>query len=137
MKYLSDYEIMCFAYGRTLIEGGCSISMFINDAKEIECIIPTKGYVVGGRVPEQSIKSNNEPHFKHTFMNMMLEAEKLTKAGTDMVIGTWVEYRDDDTYIVFDFCDIIESKDYAIDLGNMRGERAIYDLENKKEIFLK
>jgi hypothetical protein len=52
-------------------------------------------------------------------------------------MGTWVEYRESGEYIVFDLCNVLDDEQEAIALAKKRGERAIYDLENEREIFIK
>jgi hypothetical protein len=49
-----------------------------------------------------------------------------------VVIGTWVE----DGQIVFDLCNILDDMKDALELAAKRGERAIYDLEEQREIFV-
>ena len=59
MKNFSFDEAMCFAYGSTMLTGGSSIGIMDNR----EFYVPKYGYVVGGIVPEESCKMDNESAF--------------------------------------------------------------------------
>ena len=138
MENLNAFEVMCLVYGRTLLKGGCSLTMWMNGS-HLEHYIPKNGFVVGGRVPERDIPSDNEAAFKHVFMDMHGMAERLTKEGRAVVLGSWVEQTDDGQRIVFDLCDLfdeVESFKVPLEIAAKRGERAIYDLENEREIFV-
>ena len=129
MKNLSFDEAMCFAYGSTMLTGGSSIGIMGNN---LEYFVPKYGYVVGGIVPEESIKMDNETHFKHTYNRFHYQAELAMERELAVVIGTWVE----DGKIVFDLCNIIDDMKEALELAAKRGERAIFDLEEQREIFV-
>ena len=129
---------MCLVYGRTLLKGGCSLTMWMNGS-HLEHYIPQKGFVVGGRVPERSIPSDNEAAFKHVFMHMHGMAERLINEGNSVVLGTWVEDTESEQRIVFDLCDLydkVESFKVPLEIAAKRKERAIYDLETEREIFV-
>ena len=129
---------MCLVYGRTLLKGGCSLTMWENGSN-LGYAMPKNGFVVGGLIPERSIPSDNEAAFKHVFMHMHSIAEKLTKEGKSVVLGTWVEDTESGQRIVFDLCDLfdkVESFKVPLEIAAKRKERAIYDLENEKEIFV-
>jgi len=129
MKNFSFDEAMCFAYGSTMLTGGSSIGIMDNG----EFYVPKCGYVVGGIVPEESCKMDNESAFKHTYNRLFHQAELALERDSAVVIGTWVE----DGKIVFDLCNVLDDEQEALALAKKRGERAIYDLENQKEIFVK
>ena len=138
MKDLNTFEVMCLVYGRTLLKGGCSLTMWENGSN-LEYLIPNTGFVVGGRVPERSIPSDNEAAFKHVFMHMHGMAEKLTNEGKSVVLGTWVEQTESGQRIVFDLCDLfdkVKSFKIPLEVAAKRGERAIYDLKAEREIFV-
>ena len=135
MENLNAFEVMCLVYGRTLLKGGCSLTMWMNGS-HLEYAMPTRGYVVGGVVNETFVKSDNAQAFKHVFLQSNRDAEDMVRDGKDVVLGTWVEHREDGEYIVFDLCDLLDDEDEAIELAKKRGERAIYDLENEREIFI-
>jgi hypothetical protein len=135
MEHLNTFEVMCLVYGRTLLKGGCSLTMWMNGS-HLEYAMPTRGYVVGGVVNETFVKSDNAQAFKHVFLQSNRDAEDMVRDGKDVVLGTWVEHREDGEYIVFDLCDLLDDEDEAIKLAKRRGERAIYDLENEREIFI-
>jgi len=128
MKNFSFDEAMCFAYGSTMLTGGSSIGVMDNG----EHYVPKYGYVVGGIVPEKSCDSDNESAFKHTYNRFFYQAELALERESAVVIGTWVE----DGKIVFDLCNVIDDEQEALALAAKRGERAIYDLENEREIFV-
>ena len=132
MKQLTFDDAMCFAYGRTMLTGGSSIGAMDNG----EYYVPKYGYVVGGIVPEKSIKMDNEAHFKHTYNRFYYQAGLALERESAVVIGTWVEHRESGDYIVFDLCNVLDDMKSALELGAKRGERAIYDLENEREIFI-
>jgi len=129
MKNFSFDEAMCFAYGSTMLTGGSSIGIMDNR----EYYVPKYGYVVGGIVPEKSCKMDNESAFKHTYNRFFYQAELALERESAVVIGTWVE----DGQIVFDLCNVLDDEADALALAKKRGERAIYDLENQREIFVK
>ena len=123
---------MCFAYGSTMLTGGSSIGVMDNG----EYYLPKYGYVVGGIVPEYSCKAGNEANFKEIYNRLFLEATEELERALAVVMGTWVEQRENGKYIVFDLCNVLDDMKGALELAAKRGERAIYDLENKREIFV-
>ena len=126
---------MCLVYGRTLLKGGCSLTMWENGS-HLEYAMPDRGYVVGGVVDERFVKSDNAQAFKHAFLAAHRDAEEMVRDGKDVVLGTWVEQREDGEYIVFDLCSLVDDMKSALELGAKRGERAIYDLDTEREIFI-
>ena len=126
MKNFSFDEAMCFAYGSTMLTGGSSIGIMDNR----EYYVPKSGYVVGGIVPEKSCDMDNESAFKHTYNRFFYQAELALERESVVVIGTWVE----DGKIVFDLCNVLDDMKGALELAAKRGERAIFDLENEREI---
>ena len=126
MKNFSFDEAMCFAYGSTMLTGGSSIGIMDNR----EYYVPKYGYVVGGIVPEKSCDMDNESAFKHTYNRFFYQAELALERESAVVIGTWVE----DGKIVFDLCNVIDDMKDALELAAKRGERAIFDLEEQREI---
>ena len=128
MQNFSFDEAMCFAYGSTMLTGGSSIGVMDNG----EHYVPKYGYVVGGIVPEKSCDMDNESHFKRVYNIVYHQAGLALERESAVVIGTWVE----DSKIVFDLCNVIDDMKSALELASKRGERAIYDLENEREIFV-
>jgi len=126
MKNFSFDEAMCFAYGSTMLTGGSSVGV-MDDGQRF---IPKYGYVVGGIVPEKSCDMDNESAFKHTYNRLVYQAELALERESVVVIGTWVE----DGKIVFDLCNVIDDEQEALALAAKRGERAIFDLEEQREI---
>ena len=129
MKNFSFDEAMCFAYGSTMLTGGSSIGIMGNG----EYYVPKYGFVVGGIVPEKSCDMDNREDFKSQYNILHSQAELAMERELAVVIGTWVE----DGRIVFDLCSVLDDEQEALALAKKRGERAIYDLENQKEIFVK
>ena len=129
MKNFSFDEAMCFAYGSTMLTGGSSIGIMDNR----EYYVPKYGYVVGGIVPEKSCEDDNQLAFTQMYNRFFYQAELALERESAVVIGTWVE----DGKIVFDLCNVIDDEQEALALAKKRGERAIYDLENQEEIFVK
>jgi hypothetical protein len=132
MKYLSFDEAMCFAYGRTMLFGGCSVALVFEDG-ETKYYIPNKGFVVGGVVPEKSIGLDNEAAFKHMYNRFHFQAQMELNENGSALMGMWVE---DGKKIVFDLCNIHKTVKVPMELARKRKERAIYDLENEREIFV-
>ena len=128
MQNFSFDEAMCFAYGSTMLTGGSSIGVMDNG----EHYVPKYGYVVGGIVPEKSCDMDNEAHFKRVYNIMYYQAGLALERESAVVIGTWVE----DGKIVFDLCNVIDDMKEALELAAKRGERAIFDLEEQREIFV-
>ena len=129
MKNFSFDEAMCFAYGSTMLTGGSSIGIMGNG----EYYIPKYGFVVGGIVPEKSCDMDNREGFKNLYNRLHLQAGVELERELAVVIGTWLEV----SRIVFDLCSVLDDEQEALALAKKRGERAIYDLENQKEIFVK
>jgi hypothetical protein len=111
-----------------MLTGGSSIGIMDNG----EHYVPKYGYVVGGIVPEKSIEMDNEAHFKHTYNRFYYQAGLALERESAVVIGTWTE----DGKIVFDLCNVIDDMKEALELAAKRGERAIFDLEEQREIFV-
>jgi len=128
MKNFSFDEAMSFAYGSTLLTGGSSIA--VNGDNEY--YIPKQGYVVGGIVPENSCEMGDVSAFKSLYNHLFFQADLEVGQTGSAIIGTWVE----DGKIVFDLCNVLDGKHEALELAAKRGERAIYDLEEKREIFV-
>jgi len=128
MKQLTIDEAMCFAYGSTMLTGGSSVGVMDNG----EYYVPKYGYVVGGIVPEKSCDMDNESAFKHLYNRLFYQAGLELNQSGSAVIGTWVE----DGKIVFDLCNVLDDMKDALELAAKRGERAIYDLEEQREIFV-
>lgn len=126
---------MCFAYGRTMLFGGCSVAL-VSEGGETKYYIPNKGFVVGGVVPEKSIGMDNESEFKHMYNRFHFQAQMELNENGSAVMGMWVE---DGNKIVFDLCslyDNVKSFKVPLEIAAKRKERAIYDLETEREIFV-
>jgi len=122
-------KIKFFTYGKTLMDGGCSLITLDGET----FTEPTYGFVVGGIVPEDSVPANDAESFgKKLDEFVALARHELRTGASTAIVGTWME----DGKIVFDLCNSIDDEDEALALASERGERAIYDLENKREIFV-
>ena len=134
MKYLSFDEAMCFAYGRTMLFGGCSIAL-VSEGGETKYYIPNTGFVVGGVVPEKSIVMDSESAFRRMFNRFHFQAQMELNENGSAVMGMWVE----EGKIVFDLCNLydnVKSFKVPLEIAARRKERAIYDLETEREIFV-
>jgi len=98
-----------------------------------EHYVPKYGFVVGGIVPEKSVKIDDVSAFKQAYNRLYSQAGLELERELAVIIGTWVE----DDKIVFDLCNVLDDEQEALALAKKRGERAIYDLENQEEIFVK
>jgi len=101
-------------------------------------ISPVEGFVIGGR---------GEPLVLAAWLVMGSTHEAITEVerwlvrqpsvgGTDPLeaVGGWFE--EDMGLYHFDLVDVVDSFDEALDLGEARGEKAIYDLTMGEEFFL-
>lgn len=92
------------------------------------------GYAVGGASECFRIKADNLSwnNFAYTIMPRLQE---LTRGkAANLLIGGWV---DDDGMAFIELSDIVQDRRQAIELGEEREEKAIYDLWNNEEIKLK
>jgi hypothetical protein len=135
---MTQEHIIRGAYINTLLDGGYTrLDRTIN---------PTEGYIVGGVVEPTTMYSeaNNvsypdvNAHFK-AFKKLWHKYEMLLHQHTiggkyvgDMGIGTWVH----DGAIYFDLVQHIHDLDVATKMAKERGEIAIYDCTNQKDILL-
>ena len=124
------------AYINTLLDGG-----FTRLADKTTN--PTEGYIVGGTTEpstmysEAGIYSDVNAHFKaftkrwHKY-EMQLDdyTSNLDKSG--LGVGTWIH----EGQIYFDLVQHLYNLDVATDIAKKRGEIAIYDCKNQKEILL-
>tara|TARA_R100001463_G_scaffold31815_1_gene71588 strand:- start:117 stop:482 length:366 start_codon:yes stop_codon:yes gene_type:complete len=117
-----------------MLFGGCSIAL-VSEGGETKYYIPNKGFVVGGVVPEKSIGMDNEAAFKQMYNRFHFQAQMELNENGSAVMGMWVE----DGKIVFDLCNLydkVESFKVPLEIAAKRKERAIYDLETEREIFV-
>ena len=128
------------AYINTLLDGGFTrlVDQTIN---------PTEGYIVGG-VVEPTTMGLHTGKPKHKRVLTMLEFEEFKelwnqyemllhqhtsgKYGGGMGMGTWIH----DGKIYFDLVQHIYNLDVATSIAKERGEIAIYDCKNQKDILL-
>ena len=128
------------AYINTLLDGG-----FTRLADKTTN--PTEGYIVGGvtepttmdlhtdKLKEVSVLTVSEfEEFKELWLKYELQLDEYTsnlyKAG--MGVGTWIH----EGQIYFDLVQHLYNLDVATDIAKKRGEIAIYDCKNQKDILL-
>ena len=138
MENLNAFEVMCLVYGRTLLKGGCSLSMWMNGSC-LEHYMPDRGFVVGGS-RTNGLSSTTMLSFQARLLASVPRSEEMVRDGKSVVLGTWVEHHPDaGERIVIDLCslyDNVESFKIPLEIAHKRGERAIYDLETEREIFV-
>ncbi len=133
------------AYIDTLLDGGFTrlLDRTIN---------PTEGYIVGGVTepttmpedkmhydfrPSQNDTSSQINHYAqftklwHRY-EMLLHQHTSGKYGSGMGMGTWIH----DDKIYFDLVQHMYNLDVATNIAKERGEIAIYDCKNQKDILL-
>jgi len=133
------------AYINTLLDGG-------HTRLSDKTTNPTEGYIVGGvtepttmledkmnyefrsRYERTSREINHYAKFKELWQKYDLQLDDYTsnlyKAG--MGIGTWIH----EGKIYFDLVQHMYNLDVATDIAKGRGEIAIYDCKNQKDILL-
>lgn len=156
------FSLIADSFGRTLADGGDTILLTpghprytfkagtLNyDKMPTDPWRPCWGHAVGGCVPElrikmwqsfdgQNIENKHAQHlwkeFKGAFEQTWHAAYLLDEGYSDilMCVGTWVDGED----IVFDVTTLVDDQSEAMRLGKERGEKAIYSIENSKEITL-
>lgn len=98
---------------------------------------PKDGYMVGGLVPEVSIRSNRpitDTLFKSIWSHFLhLRWVEESEEGVDAYVGTWV---DDNGALVFDISERMESEEMAVASCISRGERAYYDVAREKTVYV-
>ncbi len=127
------------AYIDTLLDGG-----FTRLADGT--INPTEGYIVGGVVEpttmdlaSQGAPANTKyPEFKKLWdkYHMLLDEHQATyhmyKYASGIGVGTWIH----EGQIYFDLVQHLYNLDVATNMAKERGEIAIYDCKNQKDILL-
>ena len=143
MNLLKEYEKR-IPYINTLLDGGYT-SLADGTTN------PTEGYIVGGlvepttmslhtdKLKEVSVLTTSElEEFKELWdkYHMLLDEHQATyrmyKHASGVGVGTWVH----DGQIYFDLVQHLYNLDVATNIAKERGEIAIYDCKNQKEILL-
>ena len=156
------FNLIAESFGRTLADGGDTILLTpghprytfkagtLNyDKMPTDPWRPCWGHAVGGCVPEVRISmvwkdDKGVLHAQHpqVLWSKFKEAfEQTWHAAYEhgwmpdhpLCVGTWVDGED----IVFDVTTLVDDYSEACRLGEERGEKAIYSIENSKEITLK
>lgn len=94
-------------------------------------LIPSKGYVVGGIIPETKIPVEIHCHSKELFLLLWKSYSKL--CDVNQCIGTW---ENKEGSLVFDVSQVVESEHKARALAFLRGEDSYYDLNLKETTYL-
>ena len=91
---------------------------------------PASGYMVGGIAPSLTFAPGTIPG--------RMISELIQYIATNWTHGSFVGgWQDPDTFEYhFDISDRIDDRDFAIELGNRRGEIAIYDLAGKDSVYV-
>ena len=95
-----------------------------------------EAYAVGGATESVECVDNDLLSF-NTFrytMDLKIKFMQEQPEDTMQVIGAWVN---DDNYAYIEVSDIVVDREEAIALGKERGEEAIWDFKNNREIKLK
>ena len=127
------------AYIDTLLDGGFTrlVDRTVN---------PTEGYIVGGVTEPTTMLfggfissayadvGEHYAKFKQLWhkYEMLLHQHTSGKYGAGMGMGTWIH----DGQIYFDLVQHIYNLDVATNMAKKRGEIAIYDCKNQKDILL-
>ena len=100
---------------------------------------PTSGYMVGGLHHEFALPMEDDPNrnffrFSDAFSWYMTLCHEVIADSdlSEVFIGTWVEGH----FIVFDVSARFDSLEEAMEVAKSKGERAIYDVAEGKEIKL-
>lgn len=121
------------AYIDTLLDGG-----FTRLADGT--INPTEGYIVGGVTEPTTMDLHTDSHsgivdmyqkFKELWHKYEMELDEIP-FPSGLGVGTWIH----DDKIYFDLVQRIYNLDVAMRVARERGEIAIWDCENQKEITL-
>ena len=122
-----DHHIR-LAYINTLLDGGYTL---LADGTEN----PTEGYIVGGVTEESTMYSTCSPnpttHYAQ-FKELWRTYENMCDEDMNEGVGTWVHKGK----IYFDVVELFELVGDALIAGFRRGETAIYDCKNKKDMTL-
>ena len=155
------FTLIADSFGRTLADGGDTILLTpghprytfkagtLNyDKMPNDPWRPCCGHAVGGCVPELRIKmwqsfdgqNIENKHAQHLWKEFKKAFEQTWHAAYEhgwmpdhpLCVGTWVDGED----IVFDVTTLVDDFSEACKLGDARGEKAIYSIENAKEYTL-
>ena len=115
------------AYINTLLDGGYTR---LADGTEN----PTEGYIVGGVTKESKMVETFvliDDHYAE-FKELWRTYENMCDEDMNEGVGTWVH----DGAIYFDVVELFELVGDALIAGFRRGEKAIYDCKNQKDMTL-
>jgi len=151
------FQLIAESFGRTLADGGDTILLTpghprytfkagtLNyDKMPTDPWRPCWGHAVGGCVPEVRVPMVHEDlpprHPQNLFKAFKAAFEQTWHAAYEhgwmpqhpLCVGTWVDGED----IVFDVTTLVDDLSVAKALGRAREEKAIYSIDNSKEITL-
>ena len=113
---------------KTRADGGASRSLH-------DSSVPDQGYAVGGLIPEEKVRSKSfnaarvDAH-KDTILKSPVAGQRATHQGS------WIDPDDRKKNVTLDASSIHATKASARLNGLVRGEKAIYDLNTRKDIDL-
>lgn len=96
--------------------------------KQGELISPTEGFAVGGQVPGIRYPVSYPYLTKRIIVSQWLQA----LPHNVIHVGTWTE----DGTVYVDATTIVSDRDRAIQLGEQRGEIAVYDFANQESLYM-
>ena len=91
------------------------------------------GYAVGGASKPIQVKADEMSWNFFAYIAMPSLQELTRGKASNLLIGGWV---DDEGMAFLELSDIVQDRRQAIELGEEREEKAIYDLWNNEEIKL-
>jgi hypothetical protein len=124
MKYEQLYRL-------TLENGGATVR--VKDYPE-KIVSPTKGFAVGNNSEALVLHNARGPQAPKIFDNF-IDRQLIWASGSGEFeyLGTWLD--GDELYV--EPVDVFADKSFALGVAWARGEKAAFDLENKKEIRIK
>lgn len=122
-------DLVRLVYESTLADGGCTLILYRELGIEGYSMNPNYGFVVGGLVEEQSCNPLEFSEFEEMFNSFVERAYTDLQLPYLCGVGTWIE----DGKCVFDIVELTDA-DSVMGVAKARGERAVWDCENQKEI---
>jgi hypothetical protein len=121
MKYRALYDY-------TVKNGG--VTFRVKDYPE-KIVMPAKGYVVGGYGDNATaiFDVDDTEAFDESIDRFLFHSRN----DGYKYIGTWIN----EGKVYIENVEVLKNKDFAMGTAYGRGEKAVYDLAAKKEIFLK
>ena len=89
-----------------------------------------QGYAVGGVLPSVTVPVNSDWH--EMVKDFVLSNAEIFLNGRPVYLGTWI----DGDVVWLDASEIYEDLDTALTVARERGEKAIWDFANQREIYV-